>query len=131
MYDFFLPLKLVKDTTTAVAEGVSTSEKGCSITSNYWADRGMSLLRCKGSFAAINPAKDCRPDKEALVELTKDFAKYKLLEKHGEKIEAKKAELKEKKEELIKKLDEKIGGEGSAEKAKTLLKGLFKKKRDE
>jgi AsmA protein len=83
----------------------------------------MTLLRCKGDYAQINPAQDCRPDKDLLVELTKDYAEYKIKEKHGAKIEAKK-------EELIKKLDDKLGGEGKAEKAKDLLKNIFKKKDD-
>ena len=118
-YDFLLPLKLMK-AANDVEENSSTSADGCSLGSNYWAERGMSLLRCKGSFAAINPLKDCHPDKEALAALAKDYAEYTLREKHGEKIEAKKAE-------LMKKLDDKLGGEGSAEKARTLLKKLFKK----
>lgn len=83
----------------------------------------MSLLRCKGIYAEINPAKDCRPDKDMLNAVIKDFAEYKLKEKHGEKIEAKKAE-------LLKKLDDKLGGEGKTEKTKDLLKNLFKKKDD-
>ncbi len=121
-YDFLLPLKLIKDAVEPEA-AISTSSEGCSVGSNFWAERGMSLLRCKGSFANMNPAKDCRPDKSALAELTKDFAEYKLREKHGAKVDAKKAE-------ALKKLDEKLGGEGSTEKAKTLLKNIFKK-RDE
>lgn len=121
-YDFLLPLTLMKDATDSETS-IRTSAQGCSVTSNYWAERSMSLLRCKGSFAEINPAKDCRPDKDALTSLTKDYAEYKLREKHGAKAEAKKAE-------LIKKLDDKLGGEGSAEKTKALLKNLFKK-RDE
>ena len=116
-YDFLLPLKLIKD---AAATEASTSAQGCSVGSNFWVERGMSLLRCKGGFANINPTKDCRPDKNALTALVKDYAEYKLREKHGEKLDAKKAE-------LIKKLDDKLGGEGSAEKAKALLKNLFKK----
>ena len=50
-------------------------------------------------------------------------AAYKLKEKHGAKVE-------EKKSELIKKLDEKLGGEGAAEKAKDTLRSLFKKKEE-
>jgi AsmA protein len=129
-YDFLLPLKLSKDAVEAgaAADTAVTSAQGCGVGSNYWAERGMSLLRCKGSFAEINPLKDCRPDKAALVELTKDFAEFKLREKHGAKVEAKKAELIKKVDD---KINEKLGGEGGAEKAKTLLKGLFNKKRDE
>ncbi|MES2674534.1 MAG: AsmA family protein [Pseudomonadota bacterium] len=118
-YDFLLPLKLIKDA-AEVETAISTSSEGCSVGSNFWAERGMSLLRCKGSFANMNPVKDCRPDKDALTQLTKDYAEFKLREKHGAKIDAKKAE-------ALKKLDDKLGGEGTTEKAKDLLKNIFKK----
>lgn len=98
-YDIFLPFKLLKDKTdtiTADQVAVTTSAGGCSIGSQYWLERGMELLRCKGSFGAINPLSDCRPDSEMLVELTKDYTVYKLKEKHGAKYEEKKDELKEK-----------------------------------
>jgi AsmA protein len=98
-YDIFLPFKLLKDssdTVTGDQVAVTTSANGCSIGSQYWMERGLELLRCKGSFAEINPLTDCRPDKALLVELTKDYAVYKLKEKHGAKIEEKKTELKEK-----------------------------------
>jgi len=121
-YNFLLPLKLVRDANDTPTS-IATSAKGCTVNSNYWAERSMSLLRCKGAYANIDPKNDCRPDSEMLRELTKDYAEYKLKEKHGAKIEAKK-------EELMKKLDEKLGGEGKAEQAKSLLKNLFKKKDD-
>lgn len=121
-YDFMFPLKLVRDANDTPSS-ITTSAKGCTVTSNYWAERSMTLLRCKGAYAQINPAQDCRPDKELLVELTKDYAEFKIKEKHGAKLEAKK-------EELMKKLDDKLGGEGKAEKAKDLLKNLLKKKDD-
>lgn len=121
-YNFLLPLKLVRDTNDTPTS-ITTSANGCTVTSSYWAERSMSLLRCKGAYANIDPKNDCRPDSEMLRELTKDYAEYKLKEKHGAKIEAKK-------EELMKKLDEKLGGEGKAEQAKSLLKNLLKKKDD-
>ena len=121
-YDFSLPLKLVRDATDTPTS-ITSSAQGCVVTSNYWAERSMNLLRCKGKYAEINPASDCRPDKDMLNTLIKDFAEYKLKEKHGAKIE-------EKKSELIKKLDEKLGGEGTAEKAKDTLRNLFKKKEE-
>ncbi|HOY21725.1 MAG TPA: AsmA family protein [Cellvibrio sp.] len=121
-YDFSLPLKLVRDATDTPTS-ITTSAQGCKVTSNYWAERSMNLLRCKGKYAEINSASDCRPDKDMLNALIKDFAAYKLKEKHGAKIE-------EKKSELIKKLDEKLGGEGAAQKAKDTLKNLFKKKEE-
>lgn len=101
-YDILLPLKLLKDksdTVTAEQVAVATSAGGCSIGSQYWLERGLELLRCKGSFAAIDPLNDCRPDKALLAELTKDYAVYKLKEKHGAKYEAKKVELEEKVEQ--------------------------------
>ncbi|HWV14544.1 MAG TPA: AsmA family protein [Cellvibrio sp.] len=119
-YDFMLPLKLIRDANDT-ASSITTSAAGCTVNSNYWAERSMALLRCKGAYGEINPRKDCRPDKDMLNAVIKDYAEYKLREKHGEKAEAKKAE-------LIKKLDDKLGGEGNTEKARTLLKNIFKKK---
>lgn len=110
-YDIFLPFKLLKDKTdtiTADQVAVTTSAGGCSIGSQYWLERGMELLRCKGSFGTINPLSDCRPDSELLVELTKDYAVYKLKEKHGEKYEEKKDELKQKVEKEKNKLFDKL-----------------------
>jgi AsmA protein len=110
-YDIFLPFKLQKDksdTITADQVAVTTSAGGCSIGSQYWLERGMELLRCKGSFGSINPLSDCRPDKELLVELTKDYAVYKLKEKHGAKYEEKKDELKQKVEKEKTKLFDKL-----------------------
>lgn len=121
-YDFTLPLKLVRDAADT-ATSITTSAQGCIVGSNYWAERSMNLLRCKGKFAEINPVSDCRPDKDMLNALIKDFAEYKLKAKYGEKAETKKAE-------LIKKLDEKLGGEGAAQKAKDTLRNLFKKKEE-
>jgi len=121
-YDFLLPLKLNRDATDTPTS-ITTSSQGCKVSSNYWVERSMTLLRCKGVYAQMDPAKDCRPDKEQLNGLIKDFAVYKLKEKHGAKLD-------EKKSELLKKLDEKLGGEGKAEKTKDLLKNLFKKKEE-
>jgi len=120
-YDFSLPLKLVRDTNDT-PQSITTSANGCTVKSNYWAERSMSLLRCKGAYAEISPAQDCRPDKDMLNAVVKDFAEYKLKAKYGEKVDAKKEELKQKLEEKL--------GEGGAEKAKNVLKGLFKKKEE-
>ncbi|MFC3115778.1 AsmA family protein [Cellvibrio fontiphilus] len=112
-YEFKLPIKIASASAAAQL-------KGCSLgTTNYWVDRGLSLLRCKGSVGALDPVKDCGFDKSALGDLTKDFAEYKLREKHGakieeaeQKVEAKKQEVKqqveEKKQELINKLQNKL-----------------------
>ena len=121
-YEFKLPIKLAEASEAA-------SLKGCSLTTtNYWVDRGLSLLRCKGSFGAINPLKDCGFDKSALGDLTKDFAEYKLREKHGDKIDAAEQKLKDKKQELLDKANEKLGGEGTVNKPADLLNNLLKKK---
>lgn len=120
-YDFSLPLKLVRDANDTPTS-ITTSAQGCAVTSNYWAERSMSLLRCKGAYAEINPAKDCRPDKDMLNAVVKDFAEYKVKEKYGAKADAKKTELKQKLEEKL--------GDGGADKAKNLLKNLFKKKEE-
>lgn len=113
-YDIFLPLKLMKaktDTVTADQVAVTTSAHGCSVGSYYWLERGLELLRCKGSLNEINPLHDCRPDKDMLVQLTKDFAVYKLKEKHGAKFEEKKQELEQKlddrKQEAKQKIEDK------------------------
>lgn len=112
-YDIFLPFKLLKDktdtvTSEQVAVTTSAGNGGCSIGSQYWLERGLELLRCRGSFDEINPLKDCRPDSALLRELTKDYAVYKLKEKHGAKYEEKKEELKEKVEKEKNKLFDKL-----------------------
>lgn len=110
-YDIFLPFKLLKDkadTVTAEQVAVSTSSKGCNVGSYYWLERGLELLRCKGSFAEINPLHDCRPDKDLLIELTKDYAVYKVKEKHGAKIDAKKQEIQQKLDDRKQEAQQKI-----------------------
>ncbi|UTF61712.1 AsmA family protein [Gilvimarinus sp. DA14] len=68
-YDFRLPLTLLEKTTSA---------EGCTVKSNYWLNRSLSLLRCKGSLDNLSPLKDCGLDSKALESLTGDYAKYKL-----------------------------------------------------
>ncbi len=68
-YDFRLPLTLLDK---------STSAEGCTVKSNYWLNRSLSLLRCKGSLNNLSPLKDCGLDSKALESLTGDYAKYKL-----------------------------------------------------
>lgn len=107
-YNLLLPFKLVK---SAQADAATTS---CWSGDTYWLERGMNLLRCKGSLSGVNPLKDCGPDKELLLDLTKDYAAYKIKQKHGEKIEAKKQEVKDKveneKKKLFDRLQKKLGG---------------------
>lgn len=124
-YDLVLPLTLNRDANDSPTR-IATSAQGCTLSSNYWLERSMGLLHCTGSYAHLNPLQDCRADKEGLAALTKDYANYKLHEKYGDNIDAKKSEATEK---LKKQLDEKLG-EGGAEKAKNLLNTLFKKNND-
>jgi len=134
-YDFRLPLKLVPSESTTTTDGettaAATSIQGCIIGNNYWLNRSLSLLRCHGSLAEMNPVSDCRPDSKALTSLTKDFAEHKLREKHGDKIEATEKKIDKKKDELRQKLNEKLGGGDEESKAGGLLKNLLKKKSDE
>lgn len=116
-YDLMLPMKLLNE---------ETSANGCRVPGNYWINRSLSLLRCHGSLETLNPLTDCRPDSKGLANLTKDFAEFKLREKHGDKIDAAEQKVDQKKEELLQKLDKKLGGEGDSEAAKSLLKGLLK-----
>lgn len=100
-YEFKLPFKLADASAAA-------SLKGCSVTTtNYWVGRSLSLLRCKGSFSAIDPLKDCGFDKSALTSLTKDFAEYKLREKHGAKIDAVEEKVEQKKQEAKQQVEDK------------------------
>ena len=112
-YEFKLPLKLADASAAAKINGCNLG------TTNYWVDRSLSLLRCKGSLARLDPLQDCGFDKRALASLTQDFAEYKLREKHGAKIEAAeqklaekkqeaKAQVEEKKQELLNKLQQKL-----------------------
>jgi AsmA protein len=116
-YDLLLPMKLLNE---------ETSENGCRVPGNYWINRSLSLLRCHGSLETLNPLTDCRPDAKGLANLTRDFAEFKLREKHGDKIDAAEQKVDQKKEELLQKLDKKLGGEGDSDAAKGLLKGLLK-----
>ena len=68
-YDFRLPLTLLEK---------ATSEQGCTVKSNYWLNRSLSLLRCKGSLENLQPLKDCGLDSKALESLTADYAKYRV-----------------------------------------------------
>jgi AsmA protein len=101
-YEFKLPIKLSEASQAA-------SLKGCTLSSpNFWVDRGLSLLRCKGAFGAINPLNDCGFDKGAVKDLVKDFAEYKLREKHGAKLEAAEKKIDEKKQQVKDEVKEKV-----------------------
>lgn len=68
-YDMRLPFKLSEK---------STSESGCTVKSNYWLDRSLSLLRCHGSLNSLDPLSDCGFDSSALKSLTADYATYRI-----------------------------------------------------
>lgn len=89
-YNFMLPLKLGSET---------TSETGCSVPSNYWVNRSLSLLRCKGSLADLHPISDCGFDTSGVQSLIKDFAEYRIEEEHGESIDAERERARERVEE--------------------------------
>ncbi|MDO3387947.1 AsmA family protein [Gilvimarinus sp. SDUM040013] len=104
-YDFRLPMTLLEE---------STSEIGCTVKSNYWINRSLSLLRCKGSLANLSPVKDCGLDSDALKSLVSDYAQYRV------------------QKELVRQLGgdnkdgENAGEQSDTEKAvEGLLKGLF------
>ncbi len=111
-YNLLLPFSFLKSTTTEAE--VSTGPQGCVMGDNYWVERGMNLLRCKGKLSGMEPLKDCGPDKDLLLDITKDYAEYKIKKKHGAKIEEKKQEVKakveDKKQKLFDKLQKKLGG---------------------
>lgn len=122
-YDLLLPFSLLKSA-TATSENVSTSQQpgqGCVIGDTFWVEKGMSLLRCKGKLSGMDPLRDCGPDKELMIDITKDYAEYKIKKKHGAKIEEKKEEVKAKvddqKKRLFDKLQKKLGGSSKEESA--------------
>ncbi|ROQ17958.1 AsmA protein [Marinimicrobium koreense] len=102
LYDFTLPMRLGSE---------GTSEGGCQVTSNYWLDRSLSLLRCRGSLDDLNPLGDCGLDSDGVQSLIKDFAAYKLKEQHGERIEAEKARAQQKVDEEKARAREKLDEE--------------------
>ncbi|WP_041522309.1 AsmA family protein [Gilvimarinus agarilyticus] len=82
-FDLRLPLTL---------EQRSTSEQGCTVNSNYWVNRSLSLLRCRGSITELAPAKDCRLDSKALESLLGDYTKYRLQKELTRKLGADEAD---------------------------------------
>ena len=130
-YDFTLPFQFVD----AQASGENPSDASgevspydCSFTSSYWLNRSISLFRCKGVFAALSPIDDCGVDSVAVRELAKDFAEYKLKEKHGDKIDEAKQKVEDKKQELLNDLQDSLGVDEEETKPKDILKGLIKDK---
>lgn len=91
-------------------EQQSTSPQGCTVNSNYWFNRSLSLLRCRGSFDTLAPAKDCRLDSKSLESLLGDYAKQRL------------------QKELIRKFgseDKNAKGEEETDSTKAAVKGLL------
>lgn len=114
LYNFVLPLKLGSE---------ATSDSGCRVPSNYWVNRSLSLLRCKGSLAELNPLTDCGFDKDGVQSLIKDFAEYRIKEKHGESIDAEKERAKERIEQEKQQLRDKIRDRLSGGEQKENLEG--------
>lgn len=92
-----LPITLVQQAST---EG---EIKNCTVGSDYWVNRRLSLLKCQGKLASFDSKRDCGIDKEGALHLLKDYALYKVKKGEGlnvenikEKAAEKKAELKEK-----------------------------------
>lgn len=115
-FDFTLPLTL---------EDESTSEDGCTLRSNYWVDRSLSLLRCRGELATLDPLSDCGPDSRGLRDLTADFAEHRLREQHGERIDEGEQRLEQEKERLRERLRERVGDEDT-ERLEDALRGLLR-----
>ncbi len=120
-YDVTLPLQLMEK---------STSAEGCQVQSNYWLNRSLKLLRCRGSLDALDPVRDCRPDSKGVASLVKDFATYKFKQENADKIDAAEQKLDAKKTEVKDKLRDKLEEEFGGEEAKKLedrLKGLLRR----
>lgn len=122
-FNISLPIKLV-------AAGQTAEESKCGLSTELpWLNRSLSLLRCEGSLENLNLAKDCGLDKSALADLTRDYAIYKVKEKHGDKIDAVEQKIDDQKAKLTEKITEKLGVEGDQElNAKSALSGFLKKK---
>jgi len=130
-YDFTLPFQFVDAQASAENPSDASGEVSpydCSFTSNYWLNRSISLFRCQGAFAALSPIDDCGVDSTAVRELAKDFAEYKLKEKHGDKIDEAKQKVEDKKQELLNDLQDSLGVDKESTKPKDILKGLLKDK---
>lgn len=115
-----LPITLLQ-----MADAESTI-KGCTIGSDYWVNRKMSLLECKGKLASLDAKRDCGIDKTGVAGLLKDYALYKLKKGEGINVENLKEKASEKKAELKEKLDATLDKE-QVKKIEEKLKGLFKK----
>lgn len=115
-----LPITLLQ-----MADAESTI-KGCTVGSEYWVNRKLSLLECKGKLASLDAKRDCGVDKTGVAVLLKDYALYKLKKGEGINVENLKEKAAEKKAELKEKLDATLDKE-QVKKIEDKLKGLFKK----
>ncbi|VUD51749.1 hypothetical protein TDB9533_01490 [Thalassocella blandensis] len=130
-YKINLPLKLQESTEAKGKTGsFKTSQNGCAIQSNYWVTRGLTLMECKGAISTLNPIKDCRPDESALKKLVKDYAEFKIKEKHGDDIKQLEQKADKKKEALKDDIDEKLKEKVDEKKIEEKLKNLFGKKKE-
>ncbi|MGN0922422.1 MAG: AsmA family protein [Cellvibrio sp.] len=126
IYNIGLPISILSASETAVASNCSLS------TELAWLNRGLTLLRCVGDLNTLDLVKDCGPDKAALAELTRDYAAFKLKEKHGDKITAAEEKLDAEKQKFNEKVSEKLGLEADEDvTVQSALTGLLKKKLSE
>ena len=115
-YDFTLPMRLGSE---------STSAQGCHVPSNYWVDRSLSLLRCRGSLAEVSPLSDCGFDSEGVQSLVAEYAKYQLQERYGEQLEEERARAEQRLEEEKARVEQRLEQEKREleERARQRLRG--------
>lgn len=118
-YDFTLPMSLGSE---------STSAQGCEVPSNYWVNRSLSLLRCRGSLVEVNPLRDCGFDSEGVQKLVTEYAKSQLQERYGEQLEQERTRVEERLEEEKRELEERARQRLRGDDDKSVedrLRGLF------
>ncbi|RZA08617.1 MAG: AsmA family protein [Moraxellaceae bacterium] len=100
--------------------------KGCTIGSDYWVNRRLSLLECKGKLASLDAKRDCGIDRAGVAEVLKDYALYKIKKGEGINVDHIKEKAAEKKAELKEKIDANLDRE-QAKKLEDKLKKMFKR----
>lgn len=119
-FEIQLPITLVQMT------NAEDTVKGCTIGSDYWVNRKLSLLQCKGKLATLDAKRDCGIDRDGVTGLLKDYALYKIKKGEGINVDHIKEKAAEKKAELREKLDATFDKE-QVKKLEGKLKGLFKR----
>ncbi|HEY6527287.1 MAG TPA: AsmA family protein [Cellvibrionaceae bacterium] len=100
--------------------------KGCTVGSDYWVNRRLSLLQCKGKLASLDAKRDCGIDRAGVADLLKDYALYKIKKGEGINVDHLKEKAAEKKAELKEKIDANLDRE-QAKKLEDKLKKMFKR----